>query len=216
MLQKFMLVPIFIVFSLISTTWAGNQAEIPDVHIGDIWKYRELDGYTNETNIEYSHRIVKLDSNEIVIQLQNKKVNARQLKYYTREWNQTESADVKWEPYNPEYKFPMNVGDSWNQKFRFSKTNGASFSSLVQVKVVAFEKVVVPAGTFDAFKIVRDIETRSTDSDANIIKGHIIAWYAPSAKKLVRAESITFANGRERAKKVDELVEFSIQEKPQK
>ena len=211
MLKKCVLISTLICCVFIGAVWADNQAEAPDVHVGDMWKYREIDAYTNEVNVEFSHRIVKLDSNEIVIQLQNKKSAGKVLKYFTREWNQVASADVTWEPYLPENRFPVKVGDSWNKKFRFSKTNGSSFSSFVKAKVVSFEKVAVPAGTFDAYKVVRDIETRSSDSEATIMRGQIVSWYAPSVKKFVRSESTEFANGRERSKKLIELVEFLLQ-----
>lgn len=211
MLRKFFLL-ILVAFGILGTAWADNSVGIPDVHIGDIWKYRNIDGYSNETNVEFSHLIVKLDDKEIVVQLQNKNSKGKRLKYFTREWNQTDSGEVKWEPYNSEYKFPLSVGRTWNQEFKFSYNNGASFSSLVKAKVTALEKVTVPAGTFDAYRIEKDIETRSNSADATVMIGRIITWYAPVVKKYVRQESITFSNGRERAKDVDELVEYSHRE----
>jgi hypothetical protein len=150
-----------------------------------------------------------LDNKEIVVQLQNKNIKGKRLKYFTREWNQTDSGEVKWEPYDPEYKFPLSVGLTWNQEFKFSNNHGASFSSLVKAKITALEKVTVPAGTFDAYRIEKDIETRSDSPDANVMKGRIITWYAPVVKKYVRQESITFSNGRERDKNIDELIEYS-------
>jgi len=74
------------------------------------------------------------------------------------------------------------------------------------------EKVTVPAGTFDAYRIERDIGSRKANADANITKGRIITWYAPAVKKYVRRESMIFSNGRERRKDVDELLEYSLRE----
>jgi hypothetical protein len=198
---------------LFGTAWAETLVDIPDIHLGDFWKYRTIDGYTNETTLEFSHQVIKLDEREIVIQLRNKNASGRKLHYFTREWNQIDSGDVRWEPFNPEFKFPMSVGLKWNQDFKFSNNHGTINSSFARAKIVAFEKVTVPAGVFDAYRIERDIETHSNNSDANTLKGRIITWYAPAVKKFVRRESITFANGRERNKEVNELVEYSLQKK---
>ena len=211
MLTKIFL-PMLVALGILGTAWAENSVGIPDVHVGDMWKYRNIDGYSNETNVEFLHRIVKLNDKEIVIQLQNKNVSGKRLEYLTREWNITDSGEVKWEPYNPEYKFPMSVGITWNQEFKWSNNRGASYSSFVRAKIVAFEKVTVPAGTFGAYRIERDIETRSTGADANVVTGRMITWYAPVAKKYVRKESIAFSNGRERDKNIDELLEYSFRE----
>jgi len=191
--------------------WADGPANVPDVHVGDLWKYRAIDGYTKETSLEYSHRVVKVTDNEIVVQVQNKGSSGGKLVYYTKEWNSLDSGGVRWEPFNPENKFPLTVGQTWNQDFKWFDNHGTSYSSLSRSKIVAFEKVVVPAGTFDAFKTVRDIETRKNGADADLITGREIIWYAPAAKKYVRQEMITFSNGRERNKTVYELTEYSLQ-----
>jgi hypothetical protein len=211
MLRRFFL-PILVVFGILGTAWADNSVGIPDVHIGDMWKYRNIDGYSNETNLESSHRIIKLDDKEIVVQIQYKKTSGNRLAYYTREWNLTDQGDVRWEPFNPDYKFPMSVGLTWNQEFKWSNNKGEAFSSFSRIKIVALEKVTVPAGTFDAYRIEREVETRSTGTDANVMKGRIITWYAPAAKKYVRRESTTLSNGRERNKNIDELTEYSLRE----
>ena len=72
--------------------------------------------------------------------------------------------------------------------------------------------MTVPAGTFDAYRIENDIETRDTGADANITKGHIITWYSPTAQKYIRRESTTFSGGRVRSNSIDELVEYSLED----
>jgi hypothetical protein len=212
MLRKLLLF-IIVAFGILGTAWADNSVGVPDVHIGDMWKYRSIDGYTDETKLEFSHRIVKLNDKEIIIQIRNKNKSARKLQFLTREWNPTDIDGTKFEPFYPEYKFPMNVGYTWKQEFRSLDTHGSSFSSFVRAKVVALEKVTVPAGTFDTYRIERDIETRSSSADANVITAHIITWYAPVVKKYIRRELTYFSNGRERDKNIDELLEYSLQEK---
>jgi hypothetical protein len=212
MLRRLLLI-FFAAVGILANAWAHSSEGIPDVHIGDMWKYHSIDGYTNETTLEFSHRIVKLNDKEITIQLRNKNVSATKLQFFTREWNSLDSGGTTFEPYYPEYKFPMSVGAFWNQEYKSSDTHGAMCSSFVRAKVVALEKVTVPAGTFDAYRIEREIEARSAGADANFTTGRIITWYAPAAKKYVRREEVIISHGRERSKKVDELIEYSLQKK---
>jgi hypothetical protein len=211
MLRRLLVFSILFVLGILGAAWADSSVGIPDVHVGDIWKYRSLDGYTNETKVEYSHRIVKLTDQEITIQIKNKNVKGEKLQFLTREWNPLDTDGTKFEPFYPEYKFPMSVGASWTQEYKTFNISGST--GFVRAKIVALEKVTVPAGTFDAYRIERDIEVQSTTADANTTKGRIITWYAPSVKKYVRREAMTFSNGRERSKEVNELLEYSLQGK---
>lgn len=208
MLKKLLLV--FLALAIPGFAWPEGSVNIPDVHVGDIWKYRTIDGYTKETSVEFSHRVVKVDDKEIVVQLQNKGVSGGKLVYFTREWNDLDSGTVKWEPFCPNNKFPLTVGQTWDQEFKWFDTHGASYSSFQKSTITALEKVTVPAGTFEAYKTVRDIETRKNGTDADLITGRMTTWYAPTVKKYVRQESVTFSNGRERNKSVNELVEYSL------
>jgi hypothetical protein len=188
-------------------------AERPAVHIGDIWKYRTVDGYTNETTNEFSHRIVDLSDQEITVQLKNKNSSVREQRFFTREWNSVDIGNASFKPYYPEYKFPLAVGQEWKQEFKSVLTSGAFYTGFVTAKITAFEKVTVPAGSFDAYKIERNIESRGTDANSNITTGHVITWYAPAIGKFVRREMVNIANGRIRDKSVEELVEFLPSEK---
>ena len=210
---KYLIYYVLIISGFVSQAWANDAINIPDVHIGDLWKYRIIDGYTNETTLEFSHRIVRIDDKEIVIQVQNKQNSGRRLQYFNREWNLLESGEIKWEPYNPENKFPLQVGMTWNQEVKASNNHGGTHSIYTKAIIVALEKVNVPAGIFDAYRIERDIEERSNNSDATVIKSRDVIWYAPAVKKFVRRENIVYSNGRERSKEIIELTEYSLKEK---
>jgi hypothetical protein len=214
MLRKLFL-PILIMFCILGTAWADNSVDIPDVHIGDIWKYKVLDGYSNETTGQFSNRIVKVDDKGIVFQsrnLLNKDASKQNLIYATREWNVFDNGNQAWDPFFPEHKFPLSVGKTWSQVYKGSTTEGKSLSSFMKAKIVAFSKVTVPAGTFDAYRIEQDHETRNTSEDANVSKHHIVIWYAPIVKRYVRRERTSFSNGRERDKRIEELFEYSLRE----
>ena len=197
-----------------ATALAETQALAPDVHVGDMWRYRTVDGFTNETTLEYSHRLVEINDREFVIQLQNKGKQGSALRFYTHDWNSLDSGDAKFEPYFPTYKFPLKVGAELQQEYKTLMTNGQVSTGFLKTRVVAFEKVTVPAGTFDAFKEEYVTEVIDADSNATTRTGRVTIWYAPAVKNLVRRETIVLANGRVRSKEVDELVVYSLKNQP--
>jgi len=210
MFQRITIISLFM-FMAFTNAWADVQMGQPDIHVGAIWQYRKIDGFTNETVYKFSQRVVSVNDHEIVIQLKNTIKEGAWLRYFTREWNPVDVGDIKFDPFRPEFKFPMSIGGTWNLNFGLTE-HGRSFLSLFKGKIVALEKVTVPAGTFDAYRIENDIETRDTGADANITKGHIITWYSPTAQKYIRRESTTFSGGRVRSNSIDELVEYSLKD----
>jgi len=212
MLQRFILA-LVMAFATQGIAWADIQVEAPDVHVGDLWHFRTVDGFTNETTLEFTHRVVEVNDREIVVQLKNKNAKGSELRYYNHEWNSVDSGDVKFYPFYPAYKFPMSVGGAWKQEYRTTATNGKASTGYLSGKVVAFEKVTVPAGVFDAYKTEADVETQGTDANANITKAHRVTWYAPAIKNYVRIEITTSSDGRVRSKNITELVESSLQDK---
>jgi len=196
-----------------TNAWADVQMGQPDIHVGAIWQYRKIDGFTNETVYKFSQRVVSVNDHEIVIQLKNTIKEGAWLRYFTREWNPVDVGDIKFDPFRPEFKFPMSIGGTWNLNFGLTE-HGRSFLSLFKGKIVALEKVTVPAGTFDAYRIEIDAETRGTDANAHVSNSHIITWYSPEVQKYIRRESTTSSDGRVRNKNIDELIEYSLKANP--
>jgi hypothetical protein len=60
--------------------------------------------------------------------------------------------------YNPpiSYAWPLEVGKTWSLAYRLSRTHPFKETLAIKVdfQVEAYEDVVVPAGTFKAFKVV--------------------------------------------------------------
>lgn len=84
---------------------------------------------------------------------------------------------LSWDP-PVGFNYPLEVGKSWTSSFKF--TNHATNQSLNLVPnavVEAYEDVVVPAGTFKAFRV------RITNSNIGL---HETFWYSPDARMLVK------------------------------
>lgn len=189
---------------------AGADGQLPDVHVGDSWTFRTLDGFTNEVQVEATSQIVEITDREIVVQVHNLTKDKRALRYFDREWNAVDNDDGKYDPYYPEFRFPMNAGASWEQKFTYLPATGAASTGFVKATVAGPEKVEVPAGTFDAYRIERDQETRGSSESAAVTKIHMTTWYAPSVHHFVRREWTTTRDGRVRAKSIVVMVSSTL------
>lgn len=185
----------------------------PEVHVGDTWKYQSVDGFTKEVGAHFTHRVVEINDREIVIQLRNSNGVKSALRYFNHEWNPIDVGETKYDPYYPEFKFPISTGMTWSEKFTSSTNDGGGNSGYVTAKVPSLEKVTVPAGTFDAYRIERDVEMRAANANATVTKWQITTWYAPAAKKFVRRESVASRDGRVRSHTIDELTEYTLDSK---
>ena len=107
-------------------------------------------------------------------------------------------SDRKW------LSFPLEVGKHWEATDQYVVSGGAKSSrhftgegkAYFNVSVVGFEKVRVPAGEFDAFKLTLN----STFQDSGgVHTGTLNAtyYYAPAAHAIVKSDSIAQPIGAE-------------------
>jgi len=92
--------------------------------------------------------------------------------------------------------FPMYVGKSWTSTWEYACAAGYHESASLNATVLNAEKVIVPAGTFDALRV--QLDTVLTNSnDGNLTGGSTltgqatyriatIGWYAPSLGQYVK------------------------------
>ena len=88
--------------------------------------------------------------------------------------------------------FPLEVGKRWQYATEWLfKAKGSKGLSQVDVEVVALEKVRVPAGEFEAFKLVSKGRLSGTSPINSQYAGETTTtyWYAPAARAVVRSVS---------------------------
>jgi hypothetical protein len=158
---------------------AQPVANPPDYKIGDRWEYRQTVGGRFAERAPQRLRREVADVAEGIVTLQRGNGTTYQVDAAGN------SRDVRGPDWSRvDFKFPMHVGDQWT----FSRHHGGSPSLWLEsgtVKVVAFETITVPAGTFDCFRIVREyVSTLKLISEQN----DTISWYCPSVKVSAREE----------------------------
>jgi hypothetical protein len=108
-----------------------------------------------------------------------------------------------WRRFTPplrELKWPLAVGDTWSEAVTIEDSSGRKQTVQMKAEVVSYESVVVPAGSFMAYKVVVALGGRRYRQ----------VWYAPETKTVVKSVTPD-SQGREVA---SELVDYQKSTEP--
>jgi hypothetical protein len=176
---------VFVAGLVLFADWTVAQTvDRPDVAVGDEWKFAVY--YTVPTSTPNRTWLITsvteggIDGTE----------NGESLRL-TRELNVIESPRDK----SSNFKllaFPLEVGKRWRYVNDWVfKMNASVGRSTVEAEIVGYEKVTVPAGEFDAFKLTSRETLSGTSPVGTRYAGEITRtyWYAPSARTIVKSVS---------------------------
>ena len=195
---------------LVGVNAFAQGTDKPDVHVGDRWSWQHTN-LANEKDYTIIEDVIEVSASEIRTRVRTKGNTNSSIATYTPEWNPLDVVYAKYTPFLKEYVFPLDAGKKWDgsaDKMLFSNGKHAKF--FLTGEVVAFEKVTVPAGTFDAYKVNIVLDATGTDEDAQIGNTVETYWYAPSVKRYVKYENTYKRDGRVRNKSLYELLEYSL------
>jgi hypothetical protein len=174
----------------VATPTGAQVAERPQIQVGDAWNYSFRDTKNSRTGCTYSLTVTGVTDDKITVDMQNPQhCNIGTLGeslVYDKDFNLMYSGLT---PYRTN-AFPLAVGKQWNQKFDLNTEANTLLHNEVTAKVVAIEKVTVPAGTFDAYKVVVERKYASQYLSGTITETR---WYAPQAKSYIRRTSVDSA-----------------------
>lgn len=188
---------------------AQMTLEQDEIHVGDSWSYRQMDGFTNEVTSEFTRRVVAISDKEITTFQEMKGSNDKKTIFYDREWNLLDSGDVQYKPPMKLVPHPIHVGDTW--RIRYGGTSlktGQNATCSGTGKFTGVETVTVPAGTFQTGRIEINTECRGTDANAEIARYHNLEWYAPGIGRIIKGQYAITMNGRIRNKTIVELTGY--------
>ena len=87
-----------------------------------------------------------------------------------------------------------SLGKRWTARHRLVKPNGSTYDSEIEYRVVARERITVPAGTFEAFHIEGVGWSQSDKYGVNVYNQF---WISPEVRRYITHESRTrFASGK--------------------
>ena len=160
----------------------AQTADLPSVKVGDQWQfavyYSVPSAEPNRVWVVTSVTPTGIEGTE----------NGEPL-ILTPELNVLESPRHK--ESNPKtLSFPLEVGKRWRYASDWVfKAKGSKGSVIVDVTVVGNEKLKVPAGEFDAFKLVAKGSLHGTSPINSHYAGETTTtyWYAPAARVIVKS-----------------------------
>jgi hypothetical protein len=202
---------ILVVGTLLAAAAHADNADRPELHVGDRWSWQHTNGIANERDYTTIEDVVDVSPTEIKTRWRIKGKPSSALAAFTPEWNPVDVASARYDPFLREFAFPLQVGKKWDaaaDKMLFS--NGKHGKFTVKGEVLGMEEVTEPAGAFDAYKNSLHIDAVASDEDANIGNTVETIWYAPSVKRYVRFENTFSRDGRVRSKDIYDLLEYNL------
>ena len=191
----------------------------PTFSKGDTWTYRVLNAWTDKELRQYQIDFDKTEADKLVLQLTNKTANTVSTLHTDLDLNVCRPVSNSTEVacMGP-YKFPMQIG----QKISYDKYPNEDGSGLIQgdCRVVGTEKMTVPAGSFDTYKIsCRGFWTNKfgrlvNNAFGNTAEGNFyeLIWYAPNAKNFVKSfYEKRHSGGTLAYQETHELMDYKIQ-----
>jgi hypothetical protein len=172
-----------VVLSITTLLWAQERCEAPVWNVGDSWRYRT----DNKKEREYKVLGVEDFKNTKIYVVESRYgFNKKGFDIRTLELKVDISPDgkkiVPMTDWNWFYDFPLYVGKKWEKMTEGKTAVNTPRNYVFTYKVLSFENVTVPAGTFKAFKI--ESEQRSMAHISNTFVTYL--WYSPEVKREVK------------------------------
>jgi len=174
----------------------GGSIGRPDIRVGDRWRYRVTDKFTNLTQ-SVSVEVMTVTENRIHTHSLESTRDAASLPaaaevigVWDRDWNQLSQGGIEYKPFYPVLQFPLEPGKQWSGTVQWDSGSGTLRHQLT-AQVAGWERVAVPAGSFDAVKItvrgyINEFGTRNYYAQSGSISS--VIWYAPAIGQIVKKE----------------------------
>lgn len=218
----------------------------PTYQPNDMWSYHvtlQLSGHVKQSDIRLSVRRVGEDG----IVVDQIAVNAPDLvnsSMYGLDWSRRKSVNGQETTINRPFAFPLDVGKSWIVKYTELNPTPQKLSETdtYPYKVIGWEDVTVPAGTFHALKIeangkweaviaahvinnavvMRQGNAAAQSSEHRLVHGlratgryYSAFWYVPKIKRWVKAIEESYASNESLTQSIStELENYAVDGKP--
>lgn len=191
------------------------RVERPDWRVGDEWTYRftttAADGSTPLSERLSRQTIAALGEGRVLVSTEEEESGHTTRTNWV--WNadgEVLSRSMAGQPthtYDPPlafHRWPSEPGQSWSFSFHARTDDGESlYSRKMEFKVVGWETISVPAGTYRALK--SEIHAFSPDGE---LTGVATSWFAPQVKRRVRFVEQTYVHGKHTSTIQHELLSY--------
>ncbi|MEK7662174.1 MAG: hypothetical protein AAB355_01570 [Patescibacteria group bacterium] len=189
-------------FAMSAFAQTPDRVDAPVLSKGERWTYVTIDRWKKEKLSETVGVVAEADNKSVRIVWQNVKdgklIGRHTETLSTTELNAIESgivegkAKTRYTPHDYTFDFPLEIGKTWKGTLILDVLNESrQVRREITAKVVGWEAVKTPAGTFNAFKIEKTGYYQRLDQLAPGWGGGTMKWtywYAPDVKRSVRIE----------------------------
>jgi hypothetical protein len=181
-----------------------------DIQVGDAWVYERKDGTTGFHLAKFTSLVTKVSPKEIVTNAVLEGRDGEGSAVFDHDWNRLANGNLKYKPNDGHgVRWPLAVGKEWRHEFLISNTQtGANMKSQGLAKVVAKETITTPAGTFETYKIDRQMKQFNVADPSRSQDVQFLTWFAPEINHWARRTINVTIDKRLRSSTTDELVEI--------
>jgi hypothetical protein len=173
----------------------GGSVERPDIRAGDSWKYRVTDRFTNlrssvvveVVSVTDTHILTRSAHSSSDASLVSAAIGVEE--EWDRNWNLRRTGDNAYTPSYPLLRFPLEAGKRWTGRVSF-RVGNIDVIHDITAQVVGWERITVPAGSFDSLKITFRGRLSASGGGHVPDTGNIndTVWYAPLIRQVVRQD----------------------------
>ncbi len=188
---------------------------LPPIQVGDRYTYENETLGSGQAAYQTIREVTAIDGERITVAVTPVKGGASRQTYYDRAWNflgagATPQEGISFTPALRYLDFPLVVGKQWDTRsIEINHKTGRQREFKVTGVVEGWERVDVPAGSFEVLKVV--LKTEIVDGDQHSYSTDV-SWYAPSVRRTVKSELTgQDASSRIEGRKVVRLMAYRLQ-----
>ena len=192
----------------------ANGIDAPNIRVGDQYTYETIDLIEPKLSNVALREVIGFEQGEFLLKFVNQKSGYTRLNRFTPTWSFAgakvgPNESTSFSPPLQYFRFPLRSGESWTaQSLETNSKTGVERNHTLTGRVEGVERISVPAGTFDAIKVV--LETRTSDGTKDIT-GTDVSWYVASVKRPVKSELQSFESDTgKRGHRIVQLLDFRV------
>lgn len=170
---------------------AGNHESVPAPApaVGDSWTYQYTDVWKGAKGNINRMEVAAIDQSGVHIDIKRAASGSLiSTQLFSADMNPIERGGMHFAPSFARYAFPLAPGKEWSSEIAGdSSKTGKQWHYVIKGKVLDWEKVRVPAGEFEALKIVVDAQYADA-TGANGGKLTETVWFVPALNNYVKLD----------------------------
>lgn len=190
-MRRALLALLFVAMPILSAGQSDARVVRPEIRVGDSWTYRATNLLAPGTH-EHETRVSFAD-NKLILTVSTLKSDGKEFDAsWTAEWNPVRSySEFMYRPHAGTFRFPLRIDDEYEVKYELlrPRANTVVSNTTRTVKVVGWETVEVPAGTFRAIKVVAEGLVQPLDG-SNAWRQQTTFWYVPEVRRWVKVQNV--------------------------